>query len=100
MWSLLRATIIDWYEDRAQRLGAALATTRFSRREFGHPPRRVDVSDHDLREGRLPRHRAVLLEKCSDREAAKEIDHRSIDLAWALLLGPMTAAREYQRLAQ
>lgn len=25
MWSLLRATFIDWYEDRAQRLGAALA---------------------------------------------------------------------------
>jgi membrane protein len=25
MWSLLRATLIDWYEDRAQRLGAALA---------------------------------------------------------------------------
>jgi membrane protein len=25
MWTLLRATFIDWYEDRAQRLGAALA---------------------------------------------------------------------------
>jgi membrane protein len=25
MWPLLRATFIDWYEDRAQRLGAALA---------------------------------------------------------------------------
>ena len=25
MWSLLRATLLDWYEDRAQRLGAALA---------------------------------------------------------------------------
>src|SRR6266702_8790487 len=25
MWSLVRATVIDWYEDRAQRLGAALA---------------------------------------------------------------------------
>ena len=25
MWSLLAATISDWYEDRAQRIGAALA---------------------------------------------------------------------------
>lgn len=25
MWSLLAATINDWYEDRAQRIGAALA---------------------------------------------------------------------------
>ncbi len=25
LWSLLRATLLDWYEDRAQRLGAALA---------------------------------------------------------------------------
>lgn len=25
MWSLLAATFRDWYEDRAQRLGAALA---------------------------------------------------------------------------
>src|SRR6266702_6815874 len=25
MWSLVRATVIDWYEDRAQRIGAALA---------------------------------------------------------------------------
>jgi uncharacterized BrkB/YihY/UPF0761 family membrane protein len=24
-WSLLAATISDWYEDRAQRIGAALA---------------------------------------------------------------------------
>src|SRR2546430_12749740 len=25
MWPLLRATMSDWYEDRAQRIGAALA---------------------------------------------------------------------------
>jgi uncharacterized BrkB/YihY/UPF0761 family membrane protein len=25
MWSLLNATFSDWYEDRAQRIGAALA---------------------------------------------------------------------------
>jgi membrane protein len=25
MWSLLSATCSDWYEDRAQRMGAALA---------------------------------------------------------------------------
>jgi membrane protein len=25
MWSLLSATFSDWYEDRAQRMGAALA---------------------------------------------------------------------------
>ena len=25
IWSLLGATVSDWYEDRAQRLGAALA---------------------------------------------------------------------------
>ena len=25
MWPLLRATMNDWYEDRAQRIGAALA---------------------------------------------------------------------------
>src|SRR5260370_7982026 len=25
LWSLLSATLLDWYEDRAQRLGAALA---------------------------------------------------------------------------
>jgi hypothetical protein len=53
-----------------------------------NPPRRVPACHPAI--GPAP----------SARQTAEEIDHRSIDFVWALLLGPVAAARKHQCVAQ
>src|SRR6266852_4846265 len=43
---------------------------------------------------------ARALKTCSARQAAEEIDHRGVDLAWALLLCPVAAAGEHLDVTQ